>query len=132
MMHTPSDERLVSATSIALYISLDPVTYYGFLDVGFTRNFASSQAYAETFHNRADIIPADPDDGLGFDPAPFQREYEWLGFEARSLMFDFLDRLVDDTAVTLDVLAYDFNEPALLPRLERLGPWLRGVLRRSC
>ena len=62
-MHMPSDGLLVAGTSIALDISLDPVTYNGFLDVGFTRNFASSQAYAETFHNRADIIPADPDHG---------------------------------------------------------------------
>jgi phosphatidylserine/phosphatidylglycerophosphate/cardiolipin synthase-like enzyme len=127
-MHMPSDERLVAGTSIALDIALDPVAYDGFLDVGFTRNFASSQAYAETFHNRADIIPADPDGGLAFDPAPFQREYEWLGFEARSLMFDFLDRIVADTAVTLDVLAYDFNEPELLQRLERFGPRLRAVI----
>ena len=127
-MHMPSDERLVGGTSIALDIPLDPVTYDGFLDVGFTRNFASSQAYAETFHNRADIIPADPDDGLAFDPAPFQREYEWLGFEARSLMFDFLDRIASDAAVTLDVLAYDFNEPELLQRLERFGPRLRAVI----
>jgi hypothetical protein len=127
-MHMPSDERLVTGTSIALDISLDPVTYDGFLDVGFTRNFASSQAYAETFHNRADIIPADPDDGLAFDPAPFQREYQWLGFEARSLMFDFLDRIASDAAVTLDVLAYDFNEPELLQRLERFGPRLRAVI----
>jgi hypothetical protein len=127
-MHMPSEGRLVAGTSIDLDISLDPVTYDGFLDVGFTRNFASSQAYAETFGNRADIIPSDPDKGLAFNPAPFQREYEWLGFEARSLMFDFLDRIVGDTSVKLDVFAYDFNEPELLERLKRFGPRLRAVI----
>jgi phosphatidylserine/phosphatidylglycerophosphate/cardiolipin synthase-like enzyme len=127
-MHMPSDGRLVKGTSIPLDISLDPVTYAGFLDVGFTRNFASSQAYAETFQNRSDIIPADPDKGLDFDPKPFQKEYEWLGFEARSLMLGFLDQIVDDSSVALDVFTYDFNEPELLERLERFGPRLRAVI----
>jgi len=57
-MHMPQDGKLVRGTALELQISLDPVTYNGFLDVGFTRNFASSQVYQEKYGNRADIIPA--------------------------------------------------------------------------
>jgi hypothetical protein len=106
-IHMPRDEELIRGTSIALDIPLDPETYANFLDIGFTRNFASSQAYNETFGGRSDVIPSDPDEGLAFDPAPFQREYEWLGFEARALMLGFLQELHDDPKVTLDVFAYD-------------------------
>src|SRR5262245_1655291 len=58
-MHMPADGDPVPGTSIELDISLDQVTYHDLLDVGFTRNFASSQAYAERYHNNPDIIPTD-------------------------------------------------------------------------
>lgn len=64
---------LRAGASLILTISLDPVTYAGFVDVGFTRGFASSQAFRDKFPADADmnsigksIIPADADDGLGF------------------------------------------------------------------
>jgi hypothetical protein len=34
--------------------------YKDFLDIGFTRSFASSQAYADKFHNDPNIIPDRP------------------------------------------------------------------------
>ena len=46
-MHMPKDNQLKKGISLTLDISLNPVTYHGFLDVGFTRNFASSQAFRE-------------------------------------------------------------------------------------
>ena len=127
-IHMPQDNKLVPGTSIPLDISLDPAVYAGFLDVGFTRNFASSQAYADRFGNNPNVIPADPDKGLTFDPTPFQKQYEWLGFEARQLMLGFLDDLIKDKTVTLDVFAYDFNEPEILQRLEQYGSRLRIII----
>jgi phosphatidylserine/phosphatidylglycerophosphate/cardiolipin synthase-like enzyme len=135
-MHMKSDETLKKGTSIALDISLDPVTYAGFLDVGFTRNFASSQAFLDKFRGDvgmdalgSKIIPGNADDGLGFKklttPAGL---YEWMGFEAYRLLFDFLDEAVRDTSIQLDVFTYDFNEPDILRRLEQLQSRLRIII----
>jgi phosphatidylserine/phosphatidylglycerophosphate/cardiolipin synthase-like enzyme len=126
-MHMPQDGKLVRGTALELQISLDPVTYNGFLDVGFTRNFASSQAYQEKYGNRADIIPAVADDGLDFQKVPGD-VYDWLGFEAYDLLFQFLKEAVEDPTIELDVLAYDLNEPDIVAQLERLGARLRIIL----
>jgi len=52
-MHMPSDGKLKKGLSIEQSISLDPVTYDGLVDVGFTRGFASSQAFADRFKEPA-------------------------------------------------------------------------------
>jgi len=133
-MHMPSDGVLKKGTTIELDISLDPVTYHGFLDVGFTRNFASSQAFLDRFKNVANIdevgkkiIPSSADAGLGFKKMPGDI-YDWLGFEAYDLIFGFLDDAVKDPQVQLDVLAYDLNEPDILARLEKLGHRARAII----
>jgi phosphatidylserine/phosphatidylglycerophosphate/cardiolipin synthase-like enzyme len=135
-MHMPSDGKLERGASIDLDISLAPVTYDGFLDVGFTRGFASSQAFRDKFPEGTDfdavgrtIIPSDADAGLGFKKATEPKDiYDWLGFEAYDLIFSFLDEVVADRTVTLDVLAYDLNEPDIVGRLERLGKRLRVII----
>ena len=133
-MHMPKDGPLKKGTSITLSISLDPVTYHGFLDVGFTRNFASSQAFRDKLGNPkninkvgATIIPSDADEGLEF-PKVAGDIYEWMGFEAYDLLFGFLDDALKDPKVTLDVFAYDFNEPDILKKLEAFGPRLRAII----
>ena len=142
-MHMPQDNQLQSGTVIELDIALDEVTYRGFLDVGFTRNFASSQAFRSKFPGAttdaeinkigAKIIPANADDGLTFkkmqpDTGTKGDIYAWLGFEARDLVFGFLNDALNDPTVTLDVLAYDFNEPDIMGTLERFGPRLRAIM----
>jgi phosphatidylserine/phosphatidylglycerophosphate/cardiolipin synthase-like enzyme len=129
-MHMPEDGTLVTGTVLELQISLDPVTYLDFMDVGFTRNFASSQAYAEQFGNRPDVIPAVADDGLKFTKLP-PAIYEWLGFEAYDLIFKFLKEAVDDPTIELDVFAYDLNEGDLVAQLEKLGQRLRVIIDNS-
>jgi len=133
-MHMPKDMQLKKGTSIELQISLDPVTYHDFLDVGFTRNFASSQAFLEQFRNQGDIneigkkiIPGNADNGLGFKKVPGQI-YDWLGFEAYDLIFEFLDETAKDPQIQLDIFAYDLNEPDIVAQLERLGPRLRAII----
>src|SRR4051794_5606836 len=59
--------------------------------LGFTRGYVSSQAYAERFHN--DPLVPHPQT-VDFATAPFKERYEWLGFGARKLVFDFLDEAV--------------------------------------
>ncbi len=133
-LHMPADKKLKKGVALTLKISLDPVTYHGFVDVGFTRNFASSQAFRNKLGNPpnidevgAKIIPAKADDGLDFQKMPGDI-YEWMGFEAYDLVFGLLDEAVNDPAVTLDVFAYDFNEPDMLAKLEALGPRLRIII----
>ena len=133
-MHMPSDNVLKAGSSITLQISLDPVTYAGFVDVGFTRGFASSQAFRDRFPKDADIdvigktiIPSRADDGLAFSKRPGDI-YRWMGFEAVDLIFGMLDEAVADPAITLDVFAYDLNEPDIVARLEQLGPRLRVIV----
>lgn len=135
-MHMPADGTLTKGLSIELPIELGPVTIPGFLDVGFTRNFASSQAFEDKkarFGFGDDIIPAKPDQGLDFaaQKAQVTKEfdiYAWLGFEAYRLLFDFLDWAVGDQTVRIDAMAYDFNEPDILTRLEALGDRLRIII----
>jgi phosphatidylserine/phosphatidylglycerophosphate/cardiolipin synthase-like enzyme len=133
-MHMPKDNVLKKGVSITLSISLDQVTYHNFLDVGFTRNFASSQAFRDKFPDDADmnaigsqIIPGDADAGLAFKKMK-GNIYQWMGFEAYDLVFDFLDEAVKDKKITLDVFAYDLNEPDIVGRLEKLGPRLRAII----
>lgn len=125
--HMRDDGSLYAGTSITLDISLDAVIYDGFLDVGFTRNFASSQAYADKYGNNPNIIPTDASEGLSFQKVPGD-VYEWLGFEAYQLIFDFLEDVAGDETLKLDLFAYDLNEPDIVKLLEGMGPRLRAII----
>jgi hypothetical protein len=129
-MHMPRDGDLVKGTSASAAITLDPVIYDNFLDLGFTRNFASSQAYADRYKNNPSIIPAKADDGLKFKKVSGD-VYQWLGFEAYQLIFGLLNDVVSNKNLTLDVFAYDLNEPDFVAALEKLGNRLRIVIDNS-
>jgi len=129
-IHMPSDGKVVAGTQVAADIELDPVLYNGFLDVGFTRGFASSQAYAERYGNNPNIIPTDAAKGLTFKKVAGD-VYQWLGFEAYEMIFDFLNEAADDKTISLDILAYDLNEPDIVSALEKLGNRLRAVIDNS-
>lgn len=131
--HMPEDGMIVPGTTIDLDIDQAAVTYDGLVDIGFTRNFASSQAYREQFGNNADIIPVSSEDGLDFEKSALknsrgQSVYEWLGFEAYELLFHFLDAALEDDSLTVDVMAYDLNEPDFVGRLRRFGSRLRIIV----
>ncbi len=128
--HMKDDGSLVNGTSITLDISLDVAVYQGFLDVGFTRNFASSQAYADKYKNNEDVIPVEADQGLDFKKIPGD-VYQWLGFEAYQLIFDFLNDVAGDETLDLDFFAYDLNEPDIVGLLEQIGPRLRAIIDNS-
>jgi phosphatidylserine/phosphatidylglycerophosphate/cardiolipin synthase-like enzyme len=124
-------DKLVAGTSHTLGISLDPVTYDGALDIGFTRNFASSQAFNERYPGvQTKVIPRFAKDGLSHPKLPGDI-YQWLGFEAHALLFGTLSEALSDHKVTVDVLAYDLNEPDMVAILEQLGSRLRIVVDES-
>jgi hypothetical protein len=125
--HMKSDGSLVSGTSVTLDITLDIVVYDNFLDVGFARNFASSQAYADRYGNNPDVIPVQADQGLDFKKVAGD-VYDWLGFEASQLIFDFLKDVAGDETLTLDFFAYDLNEPDIVGLLEKIGGRLRAII----
>lgn len=136
-MHMPTDNNLDPGTSIELPISLDSITYPGFLDLGFTRNFASSQAFLDykKLHNISDdqdIIPDKAEKGLEFESEKSDIAasgiYDWLGFEGKELIFKFLDEAINDNTIEIDTMIYDFNEPDLLAKLESLGNRLRAII----
>ncbi len=125
--HMKVDNHVLAGTSITLGIDLDPVIYSGFLDVGFARNYASSQAYADRYKNNPKVIPALNVDGLAFKKLKGDI-YEWLGFEAYELIMDFLKSVVKDKSLDLDFFAYDLNEPDIVALLEKIGPRLRAII----
>lgn len=137
-MHMPQDGILKKGTAIDLSITLSQQTYDGFLDVRFTRGFASSQAFRERLLKDAPpnadlnalgrrVIPASADEGLGFKKMA-GGNYAWLGFEAYELLFGMLDEAVADPSISLDVMAYDINEPDIVDRLAKLGRRLRILI----
>ncbi len=130
-MHMNGAGALRAGDQVAdLPITLDRVTYDNYLEVGFTRNFASSQAYADKFGNNRAIIPAVPAEGLSFVKLP-GNVYSWLGFEAYELIFGLLDEVANDPQLAIDIFAYDFNKPDILARLEACGGRVRAVIDNS-
>jgi hypothetical protein len=98
---------------------------YGNFQLGFTRGYLSSQAYAERFHNE-EVHPKDWT--ASFDTKPFEERYVWLGAHARKLVFELIDETVADEGLELDVFAYDFDEPDIAAKLGSLGARLRLYL----
>lgn len=126
-----ADGALRKGVAVENQICLEAQTISGFLNVGFTRGFASSQAYGDRFDNETRILPpagAAPRASLDLDMAPFEAHYQWLGFEARRLILHVLDQVANDPQLTLDALIYESKEPDILRRLEQLGPRLRAII----
>jgi phosphatidylserine/phosphatidylglycerophosphate/cardiolipin synthase-like enzyme len=118
-----------------LQIALSRETYPGELNVAYTRGFVSSQAFVDRYGKDAipTLIPANAVDGLTFVPThpKAQEAYDWMGFEARRVILDLLDEALADPAAQVRVVAYDFNLPEIVDRLEQLGPRLRIVIDNS-
>ncbi|MDR3693749.1 phospholipase D-like domain-containing protein [Mucilaginibacter sp.] len=101
------------------------------VELGFTRGFTQSQAFTHHFGNKALFQPAGR--SLIFDTGDiaatnstgqtftFLQEYVWAGFTARQKIFDLLDEILTDNTLTIDVFAYDLNEPDLCAILLKLA-----------
>src|SRR6516164_7294202 len=128
MLFQPGSETALSAgPSAEIGVELMP-PQPGPFQLGFTRGYISSQAYATQFHNQP-IAPVPPT--FDFDTSTYQAQYRWLGFHARRLVFDFLAETLADQGLSLDVFAYDFDEPDIIRQLGQLGPRLRLYLDNS-
>jgi hypothetical protein len=116
--------ELEAGPSVELGLDIIDEGYPNF-ELGFTRGYLSSQAYAEHFQN-APVAPNPA--SIDFDSAPYQERWRWLGFHARRMVFDFLNEAVSDSSLTLDVFAYDLNEPDVIGAFAKLGSRLRLYL----
>ncbi|HLJ89322.1 MAG TPA: phospholipase D-like domain-containing protein [Candidatus Angelobacter sp.] len=85
---------------------------------GFTRGYLSSQAYATGFHN-APIRPAKKT--MDFDSKPFEKQWEWLGYSAHKLLFEFLNECLHDKSIHVDLFAYDLDHPDFIRAIVQLG-----------
>jgi hypothetical protein len=92
------------------------------LELGFTRGYISSQAYADRFDKKA-IRPKVK--SIDFDTVPYQAQYDWLGAHARKMVFDFLEECLNDDSISVDVFSYDFDEPDIIRKLAAMGPRVR-------
>ena len=91
-------------------------------ELGFTRGYISSQAYADKFGN----APIQPDKKtMDFPTDDYEKQYVWLGAHARAILFKLLDESIGDNSNTLDVFAYDFNEPEVIRDLCAMGSRIR-------
>ena len=126
--------KVTQKPGVKVAVDLSPVSVPGLVNIGFTRGFVSSQAYASRFKNNPKILPPPLPPGtlgcaeLPFDMTPYAAEYDWLGFEARRLMMQFLADCVADSTITVDLLAYELKEPLVLAQLEALGARLRAII----
>src|SRR5215470_13643473 len=128
MLFQPGSETALTAgPSAEIGVELMP-SQPGPFQLGFTRGYISSQAYATQFHNKP-IEPVPP--AFDFDTSTYQAQYHWLGFHARRLVFDFLAETLADQGLALDVFAYDLDEPDIIRQLGQLGPRLRLYLDNS-
>jgi hypothetical protein len=134
--HMPKDGTIKSGDSAIGTISLDAPLYNSLLDVGFTRGYASSQAFTEKFGNTPNFFPPLTPAGGGAGPS-FNKTsapagaYEWLGFEAYDLIFGILNDVATDPTLSLDAFAYDLDEPDILAGFAKIGERLRIIIDNS-
>jgi phosphatidylserine/phosphatidylglycerophosphate/cardiolipin synthase-like enzyme len=115
---------LTAGPSVEVELEIEP-RKVGNFEFGYTRGYLSSQAYTDLFKN-APIRPAKK--AIAYDTKSFIKQYEWLGYHARELVFDFVTECVKDKSITLDLFAYDLDEPDFMLAMQKLGPRLRAYL----
>ncbi|MEO8502380.1 MAG: phospholipase D-like domain-containing protein [Acidobacteriota bacterium] len=121
----PDGSKLSADQKVTVEIPGGPFVR-GRLEMGFTRGYLSSQAYADRFKN-APIRPAGKKT-LDYDTKKFEDRYAWLGAHARRMIFAFLEECRKDSKVTVDVFAYDLDEPDVVRALQALGSRVRLFL----
>jgi phosphatidylserine/phosphatidylglycerophosphate/cardiolipin synthase-like enzyme len=114
-------------------IALKRETYPGQLNVAFTRGFVSSQAFVDRYSvggGLDTLLPQRTDEPLDFVPTHPEAEeaLRWMGFEAVESVLELLDQAVADPEAQVRIVAYDLNVPAVVERLEKLGPRLRIII----
>ena len=131
----PPDPRL----TVHLKIEVSPFCDED-IQVGFTRAFVSSQAYALQFGNNTKMRPNNTDlifdvtqvsgQALRWDdslhaqkevPYTFEEQFKYLGWQARDRIMEFLDEALKKRSIRLDVFAFDLDDPMIVQKLFTLA-----------
>ncbi|HEX8889062.1 MAG TPA: phospholipase D-like domain-containing protein [Pyrinomonadaceae bacterium] len=123
-MYFDAGGKLKSGPTVEVSLEIEP-RKVGDFEFGFTRGYLSSQAYTDLFKN-APIRPAKKT--LDYKTKSYQKQYEWLGYHARKLVFDFVAECLADKSITVDLFAYDLDEPDFVRAMQKLGKRLRAYL----
>ncbi len=113
------------------------------VELGFTRGFVSSVAYAKRFNvENNSVRPPKAEDSLLFDvkkiadtakrfndttkkmedvPYTYEEQHKWLGWQARARVMDFLDEALADNSLTVKAFCYDLDEPEICKRFLALA-----------
>jgi hypothetical protein len=131
-MFMDANDKLTGGEQQQVSIQLARETYPGIANVTFTRGFVSSQAFVDRYLKDGPINTLiAPVAALGLDFTPTHPDTEgalsWMGFEARAAILDTLDQAIADKA-EVRVIAYDFNLPEVVDRLEKLGSSLKIII----
>ncbi len=114
-------------------IQLLAETYPDVLNIAFTRGFIASQAFIDRFGSSGSVsglLPAKANDGLDFKPTDSDAPtaLAWMGFEARAAILALLDEAIADTSASVKAIVYDFNDPEILTRMQKLGSRLQIIM----
>ncbi|HJU53095.1 MAG TPA: phospholipase D-like domain-containing protein [Pyrinomonadaceae bacterium] len=116
--------QLKEGPTVRVDLEIEPKKI-GDFEFGFTRGYLSSQAYTNLFKN-APIRP--PKKSLDYKTKAYAKQYEWLGYHARKMVFDFVEECLKDKRITVDLFAYDLDEPDFVRAMQKMGKRLRAYL----
>lgn len=139
--YVEDDVLLEPDSNLTVRVTIDVSPFRdGDLQLGFTRGFVSSQAYAYHFGNNTKLRPNKTD--LIFDieqqsgtverlnrktnttetvPYTYEEQHEYLGWQARDRVMEFIDEVLKNEKLCLDVFAYDLNEPVIVEKFITLA-----------
>ena len=131
-MFMDAQDKLSTGEPQEAAIQLARETYPGIANVTFTRGFVSSQAFVDRYVKDGPIntlVAPVAAKGLDFTPThpDSTAALAWMGFEARAAILETLDQAIADKA-EVRVVAYDFNLPEVVDRLEKLGSSLKIII----
>jgi hypothetical protein len=131
-MFMDAQDKLSAGEPQEVAIQLARETYPGIANVTFTRGFVSSQAFVDRYIKDGPIntlVAPLAAKGLDFTSThpDSTAALAWMGFEARAAILETLDQAIADKA-EVRVIAYDFNLPEVVDRLEKLGSSLKIII----
>jgi PLD-like domain len=131
-MFMDAQDKLSGGEPQGVAIQLARETYPGIANVTFTRGFVSSQAFVDRYQKDGPIntlVAPQAAKGLDFTSThpDSVAALAWMGFEARAAILKTLDEAIADKA-EVRVVAYDFNLPEIVDRLEKLGSSLKIII----
>jgi len=131
-MFMDAQDKLSTGEPQEVAIQLARETHPGIANVTFTRGFVSSQAFVDRYVKNGPIntlVAPVAAKGLDFTSThpDSTAALAWMGFEARAAILETLDQAIADKA-EVRVVAYDFNLPEVVDRLEKLGSSLKIII----